>query len=161
MEEYGMYFSLTFGTGASVRNTWDDWHIIPDSPPVVPPPEPNRRLVEIPGRADGALDLSKYPFGKITYQRTTGSWTFLADPQQDPEVRQILYDNLRRYLHGRTDRVVLEEDESHYFYGFFTVSAPRTGKGPLQISIGYDLEPLRYNVSDDTVDTTWVSDWEE
>ena len=154
-----MYFSLTFGTGTSTRNTWSNWNLIPDTPPIIPPPEPNRRMVDIPGRSEGPIDLSMYPFGKMTYQRITGSWTFLADPEQDPSVRETLYNDMRQFLHGRTDRVIREEDTSHYYYGFFTVDAPRTGKGPLQIRVSYDLEPLRYNVSDNSVDTTWVSDW--
>ena len=154
-----MYFSLTFGTGTSAKNTWSDWNLIPDTPPIIPPPEPNRRMVDIPGRAEGPIDLSLYPFGKMTYQRITGSWTFLADPEQDPSVRESTYDSIRQFLHGRTVRVMREEDTSHYYYGFFTVDAPRTGKGPLQFRISYDLEPLRYNVSNDSVDTTWVSDW--
>lgn len=153
-----MYFSITFGTGTTARNTWSDWHVIPDTPPIIPAPEPVRRMVDIPGRSAGPIDLSKYPTGKLTYQRISGAWTFLIDPNQDPTVRQNLYDNIRIRLHGVTDTFTLEEDTSHYYKGFFTVDPPKTGKGPLSIQIRYDLEPLRYNVSDNSVDTTWVNE---
>lgn len=156
MEVNGMYFSLTFGSENTAVNTWDDWKMIPDTPPVIPPPEPNRRMVDIPGRITGPIDMSLYPFGRMTYQRITGSWTFLADPDYTSETRLGLYDEIRQRLHGVTDMVSLEEDPTHYFVGNFTVDPPRTGKGPLQIRISYDLEPVRYNREDDTYDITWV-----
>lgn len=154
-----MNFSITFGTGNDQRNTWTDWKMIPSTPPMVPPPEPNTNLVEIPGRAAGPIDLSTYPFGKITYKRITGNWTFYVDPVNGHSTRTTLYESVRRWLHGRETRAVIQEDPAHYYKGRFTVSVPVTGQGPIQISIAYSLEPLRYNVSDDSVDSDWVSDW--
>ena len=155
-----MYFSITFGREPDIRNTWADWKLIPASPPTVPPPEPNQNLVDIPGRREGPIDLSKYPFGYVTYQRITGSWAFLTEPNGH-KGRVQKYEAIRRWLHGRTTMVRLEEDPQHYYYGTFTVSPISTGEGPNQIAISFNLEPLRYNVLDDTEDETWVSDWEE
>ena len=125
-----MYFSISFGKDPDIRNTWKDWGMIPDTPPMIPPPDPNLNLVSIPG-SNTTIDLSKYPTGKITYQRITGRNTIIR----------------------------LEEDPHHYYKGILTVSTISTGNGPNQISIGYNLEPMRYNVSDDSRDTSWVSDW--
>ena len=149
-----MYFSLTFG---DTKNTWTDWGLIPSSPPVVPPPSPNLNLVEIPGRIKGPIDLSMALTGRITYQRISGSWTFLKDDWRAQD-RLDLYESLRGGLHGRETTVRLEEDSDHYFKGRFTVSQPQTGTGPMQIIIGYDLEPVRYN-NNGTVDESWVSNW--
>lgn len=151
-------FSITFGESPDSKNTWDDWQLIPSTPPVVEPPSPNRNLVDIPGRRQGPIDLSKYPFGRITYQRISGSWTFLTEPNGH-QGRVNKYESIRRWLHGRTTKIRLEEDPQHYYKGTLTVSPFSTGTGPNQIVISYDLEPLRYNVSNDTEDTGWVSDW--
>lgn len=153
-----MYFSITFEDGIDTRNTWEDWNLIPATPPMIEAPEPNLNFVDIPGRAAGPIDLSKYPFGKITYQRISGSWSFLTEPEGHAQ-RVGLYESVRGWLHGRTAKIILEEDPVHYYRGIFTVGPVSTGNGPNQISIGYNLEPLRYNVSDNSVDTTWVSDW--
>ena len=153
-----MYFSLTFGVSPDSKNTWDDWGLIPATPPTVPPPEPNLNLVEIPGRRQGPIDLSKYPTGKLTYQRISGSWNFLFEPRGAAD-RIAKYEAIRRWLHGRTTTVKMEEDPQHYYRGFFSVSSISTGNGPSQIAVGFNLEPLRYNVSDDSEDTGWVSDW--
>ncbi len=155
-----MYFSITFGKEPDVRNTWEDWKLIPATPPMIEPPEANRNLIDIPGRRQGPIDLSKYPFGKITYKRISGGWTFLTEPKGHRD-RVQKYEAIRKWLHGRTTIIRLEEDPQHYYKGTFTVSPMSTGNGPNQISIAYDLEPLRYNVIDDTEDTGWVSDWAE
>ena len=153
-----MYFSLTFGLDPDIRNTWEDWKMIPAAPPAIETPQPNLRMVDIPGRRQGPIDLSKYPFGKISYQRTSGSWTFLMEPNghQDRVMKEAA---IRKWLHGRTTRVRLEEDPEHYYQGIFSVSPISTGNGPNQITIGYNLEPIRYNVKDGTEDTTWLSEW--
>lgn len=146
-----MYYSLTFG---SAKNTWDDWKLIPSSPPMVPPPEPIINLVDVPGRKAGPIDLSTYPFGHLTYKRITGSWTFLRDTTHKT-MRTEMYEEIRRWLHGRFTTVRLEEDPNHYYQGRFLVSAPQNSAGPTQIVISYDLEPRRYN-SNGTADNSWV-----
>lgn len=153
-----MYFSLTFGEDPNTRNTWEDWKLIPAAPPSVEPPQPVTNMVEIPGRRQGPIDLSKYPFGRITYQPITGSWGFLFEPNGAID-RVQKQEAIRKWLHGRRTKVRLEEDPRHYYKGTFTVSSITTGNGPSQIAIGFTLEPLRYNVIDDTEDTTWLSDW--
>ena len=146
-----MYYSLTFG---GVKNTWTDWKLIPSTPPMVPPPEPNTNLVDIPGRRLGPLDLSLYPFNRITYQRITGSWDFLRDTE-NINTRKTMYEVIRAWLHGKYTTVSLEEDPNHYYRGRFLVSVPKNGRGPTSISISYDLEPMRFN-QNGSVDTTWI-----
>lgn len=148
-----MYYSLTFG---GEKNTWDNWHLIPSTPPMIPAPEPVTNLVDIPGRRLGPLDLSLFPFNRISYKRITGTWDFLRDTT-NTSMRSNMYEEIRHYLHGRYMKVSLEEDPNHYFMGRFFVGVPSNGRGPTGISIGYDLEPMRFN-QNGTIDDTWVSE---
>lgn len=150
-----MYYSLTFNVNGVSKNTWTDWKLIPDTPPVVPYPELNTTYVDIPGRSGGPLDLTGVPFNKLTYKRMTGSWNFLFEPTTS-STRKNLYETLCQYFNGRVGKVTLEEDSTHYFKGRFTVGTPRTGQGPCQIQIGFDLEPVRYLVSNNNVDTNYA-----
>lgn len=151
-----MYYSLTFRINGSEKNTWEDWGLIPSTPPMIPPPEPNLNYVDIPGRSGGPLDLTGIPFGKMTYKRMTGSWTFYKEPY-NKHTRRLLYEELIQYFTGKAGRVKLEEDPNHYYYGRFSVGVPKTATGPIQFTIAYDLAPIRYN-SDHTVDTTYASE---
>lgn len=146
-----MYYSLTFG---GERNTWTDWHLIPSTPPMIAPPEPVTNLVEIPGRRLGPLDLSLFPFNRMSYSRISGSWDFLRDTES-VNMRKEMYEAIRGYLHGKYTTVSLEEDPGHYFRGRFMVGVPKNSRGPTAISIAYDLEPVRFN-QNGTIDETWA-----
>lgn len=147
-----MYYSLTF---AGTKNTWTDWGLIPESPPVVAPPSPKTNFVDIPGRVRGPLDMSKVPWNRIMYERSSGSWSFVKE-LTTPTMRNQTYEAIRLWLHGRTCKVALEDDPTHYYLGMFTVSEQQSGPNMLRISIGYSLEPVRYNASNDSIDTTYV-----
>lgn len=149
-----MYYSLTFN---DQKNTWDDWGLIPESPPQVEPPAPVTNFVTIPGRRQGALDLSKSVFGKLTYERITGNWVFLKE-FKNKSTRMTTYQEIRYWLHGRTCKVKLEDDPNHYYMGMFTVSAPQGGSVVMRISIGFNLEPVRYNTNG-TIDSTFVQEF--
>lgn len=147
-----MYYSLTFANGE--RNTWEDWKLIAMEPPIIEPPAPNTNLVNIPGRLEGPLDLSTLPFGYLTYGRMSGTWNFIGE-EFDSHTRVRTSEDIRKWLHGRETTVMLEDDKFHYYKGRFSVSAPKSNDTSFEISIGYNLEPRRWNI-DGTVDTDFL-----
>ena len=147
-----MYYSLTFAKGE--KNTWADWGLIATSPPMIQAPQPNSNMVNIPGRRQGPIDLSKIPFGVLTYPRISGNWEFIAI-EDDNRTRFDLYEEIRKWLHGRTTEVQTEDDPFHYFKGVFILGDPENGENTIGIKIGYNLEPVRYNM-DDTEDTSFL-----
>lgn len=146
-----MYYSLTFG---KEKNTWADWRLIASSPPQIAPPKPNQNFVDIPGRHQGPLDLSRVPFGVLTYPRITGSWRFVRT-EEDRRTRAEVYEEIRKWLHGRTTTVMTEDDPDHYYQGVFTIDEPVSEQNHVKITIKYDLEPVRYNL-DGTEDTSFL-----
>lgn len=154
-----MHHSITFGdVQNNTRNTWTDWKLMPESPPVVPSPKPKTNYVDIPGRARGPIDASSLPFGRHTYERMTGSWLFVMcdDYWNTPNPRAV-FNTVRGWLHGRRTKVQLEDEPGFYYYGMLTVEAPKLGQGPFALQIGFDLEPVRYT-SNGSIDTTWLAD---
>lgn len=152
-----MYYSVTFIIDGVEKNTWDDWKMIPNTPPMIPPPEPNLSYVDIPGRRGGPLDLTGIPFNRMTYKRMTGSWTFYREPET-PQTRINTYEELVKYFTGKAGLLILEEDPNHYYQGRFSVAVPRTKIGPIEYTISFDLAPIRYNLDDDTIDTDYASE---
>lgn len=137
------------------KNTWADWRLIPDAPPMIPFPEENLNYLDIPGRVGGPLDLTGVPFGHKTYGRISGSWTFLREID-NRHSRVNLYEEMHRFFAGKIGRVTLEEDPEHYYVGRFNVGMPKSTRGPMQLTITFDLEPQRYIVSNGNVDTTFA-----
>lgn len=156
-----MGYSITFGTNEDSRNTFTNWGLLPESPPVIPTPKPKTNYIEIPGRVKGPLDMTKVPFGLQTYERITGSWNFVMyDDYWHTPTRFATFDAIRSWLHGRVTWMKLEEDPAHYYNGRFTVDPPGSAAGPFVVRINFDLEPVRYN-SDLSVDSSWLPDVED
>ena len=154
-----MYYSLTFCKNPSRNdsprvNTWDDWRLIPDSPPIIPTPEPKLNLVEIPGLAEGALDLTRVPFGVPQYNRMSGNWNFiLGEEYIKTRVQRI--EILRQYFKAETTYVKLEDQPQYWYKGIFILGTPKIGANTMQIQIGFNLEPRRYLVSNNQADTNY------
>ena len=145
-----MYHSVTFGN----KNTWDDWHLIPASRPVIAPPKHNSNMVTIPGM-NGAVNISEVLTGYPTFANRTGSLQFYV--ANDYWSRwDVAYSTIMSYLHGQSMRMVLEDDQSYYYEGRFTVNQWQSGQTNSMITIDYDVYPYKRDFS--TTDSDWLWD---
>lgn len=144
-----MYHSITLGT----KNTWDDWHLIPTSRPVVNPPSVKTNMVEIPG-GDGILDLTTALAGRTLYRNRTGSWEFYAENGFRDWATH--FSNIMAYLHGQSMRVILEDDPNYYYEGRLAVNAWKSNKERSSIVIDYDLYPYKKEI--DGINENWLWD---
>lgn len=159
-----MYHSITIGTlttkseSGSVhslirgKNTWDDWHLIPSSRPLVNPPRPNTKGVQIPGM-NGTIDMSSVLTGYMTYQNRSGSWEFIVE--NDHMDWATTYSTIMAYLHGKRMCCVLEDDENHYYEGLLSVNAWKSDKSWSLIAIDYDLYPYKQTIQSYDEDWLW------
>ena len=147
-----MYYSISFGN----KNTWDDWRLIPTSPPMIAPPKVYTNYAEIPGRAKGPIDLSEALSGGPTYNNSEGEWEFICHPDYQGGIieRRVLFDEIRHHLHNRTMKITFDEDPQHYYIGRFEVGIPKTGENGTTYSIKYKIPPVRYYGNGD-VDTAY------
>lgn len=133
-----MYHSITFGD----KNTWDDWHLVPSSRPLVNPPITKTEYVEIPG-ADGSVDYTEI-LGGVKYRDRTGSWEFIV--MNGYADWTTTYSNILEYLHGKKMKVWLEDDPYFYYNARLSVngwnSSPSDGYS--KITIDYVAEPYKY-----------------
>ena len=133
-----MYHSVTFGD----KNSYTDWHLVPDSRPVVAMPEPKTMMVEVPG-ANGVLDLSESLTNYPTYKNREGSFKFhVLSGYKD---WNALYTEIATYLHGRVRAVVLEDDPDFFYRGRHKIEwvSNNDGSGS-EVEITYEYEPYKY-----------------
>ena len=159
-----MYHSVTIGQLAtknesgsthslvSGKNTWTDWHLIPSTRPLVNPPKPNTKGIQIPGR-NGTLDMSKVLTGYMTYQNRTGSWEFIVE--NDHWDWATAYSTIMGYLHGQDMCCVFEDDEQYYYKGLLSVNAWKSDKSWSLITIDYDLHPYKRTIQLSDEDWLW------
>lgn len=140
-ESHSITFSPVGSTDpAEARNTWKNWFLIPSSRPDVSSPGIDAKYITVPGR-HGAIDITEYLTGEPVLSNRTGSWEFLID--NDHKDWYELRHEILNYLHGKKMKCVLNDEDSTYYIGRFTVD-PKSGESNSTISITYNLEPYKY-----------------
>lgn len=134
------------------KNTWDDWKILPTERPVFAPPKPKTTYIDIPG-GNGTLDLSESLTRYPIYNNRTGSFTFRV--MNDYGNWAERYSEIMEYLHGRSMKAVLEDDDQWFYQGRFSVEEWRSGDTWSEITIGYDVNPFKWSVFSTTDPWIW------
>lgn len=148
-----MYHSITIGINDTWKNTWDDWHLIPASRPLVNPPPAKTSFVEIPGM-DGTLDMTAAITGKAMFGDRTGSWSFYVE--NGFKTWSNMYSEIMNYLHGKRMRAILEDDPGYYYEGRFSVNEWRSDAARSLIVISYEVGP--YKMYEGAYNGKWLWD---
>lgn len=143
-----MYHSITFGT----KNTWDDWHLIPTSRPVINPPSVKNSTIDIPG-GDGELDMTTVLAGRPLFNNRTGSVEFYVE--NGFKDWTVMFSEVMAYLHGKKMRAILEDDPAYYYEGRFAVNSWKSNKERSTIVIDYSLHPYKQDVLGTDEDWIW------
>jgi len=161
MEEWSMYHSITFtnaseddlntggftetSTGLLLNgvNTWDEWHLIPSSRPTIAMPGVSEKYIEIPGR-DGSIDLSDWLAGRPIYGDRQGSLEFYH--QNGYEDWETVRRAMAHYFHGRTLKMILEDDPAYYYEGRFKLNEWKSEASHSKVVIDYRLKPYKWHV---------------
>ena len=160
-----MYHSIIFGTSEpyidqttqqlvfeNSKYTYDDWHLIPASRPVIAMPEVVTNFVDIPGM-NGSLDNTEAIAGYPVFKARTGTLQFYVE--NDHEFWAAIYEKILSYLHGKELYIMLEDLPLWYYVGRFEVAEWRSESWNSEINIKYNLNPFRYNIYHQTDDWLW------
>ena len=147
------YHSITIGDDTNgYKNTWDDWHLVPSSRPLISPPPVKESFIELVG-GDGYLDLTEDLQRKPVYGNRSGSWEFIVinDGQLPSSVPYrkwtVLYSDIMRWLHGKKYYIILNDEPGWYYIGRLTVNSWDSKPGNSMINIRYIVEPYKRKVS--------------
>ena len=153
-----MYHSITFvkvisNNEEEIKNTWDDWHLIPSSEPMFSHPNAVYSYVDVPG-ADGSLDLTDYLIGRPTYSDRQGTFEFVITNGYDPmESRDFiskkeLRTQLANYFNGGIMAAYLEDDPDYFYVGRFFFKGRTPDASHSKVTIEYRVRPYRYSIDD-------------
>lgn len=137
-----MYHSVYFGD----KNTFDDWHLVPQSRPVIMPAQPKLIVDEIPG-GNGSLDLTQSLTGVINYYDRSGSLDFLVLNDYGEWFER--YSEILNYIQGKRMKMTLEDDPEYYYIGRYAVNEWKSQKDWSNITIDYRVEPFKYAWKED------------
>lgn len=155
-EQAKLYHSINIGA----INTWDDWHLVPTSRPLVNPPNVKTHYVAVPGR-DGELDLTEALAGKPVFQDRSGDWEFFVinsgqlEPNSSYGEWYSRYTTIMQYVHGQYFEIILDDDPYYCYKGRLTVKEWNSEKGNSLITLSYILNPYKWNINDAAEDWLW------
>ena len=141
--------SVIFTIGTTSKNTFDDWHMIPSERPVIAPPEVKENYVDIPG-ADGFLDLTEAISSRPVYGPREGTLDFMIQTAGIQTSWATLYSEIMTFLHGKSGKLVLEDDPGYYYEGRFKVNPWKSEESWSTIAIDYKLSPYKTNSTNNT-----------
>ena len=157
-----MYHSIILEnpkTGEKI-NTYDDWFLAPTSRPVINPPTPKTNYVDIPG-SSGAIDMSETLTGYPVYENREGSFTFYVlnalNDIPDPQLWNVRYERILNFVHGKTLKLILEDDPAYYYIGRLKVDKWDSKANNSEIEISYNLEPYKWKIESTIDDWIWDS----
>lgn len=132
-----MYHSVTFDG----KNSWDDWHLIPTSRPVIDQPKLQENYLEIPG-VGGTIDISELLSNHPIYSDREGAIEFavLHDYWRSWEETRT---EIANHLAGRVIDVILEDDPSYFYHGRCELERYSSEKDYSRVEIRYHFEPFK------------------
>lgn len=122
------------------KHSYWDWGLLLASPPVVSPPQPKTKLVDIPG-ADGSLDLTETLTGKVQYEMRdiTCHFTMKGHRERWP----FLYSEILNHLHGQSVEITLDNDPDYFYTGRAEISEWSPGKVTAELTIKAKVAPYK------------------
>lgn len=163
------------------RNSWASWRLIPSSRPYIAPPSQKSYTQDVP-YANGVIDLSELGLDDVVFENRTGSieFTIMNNMLSGYDTGKIrhndgnkmtrfsmtngtakmwdwdkTYSTIMDYMHGKTMKVVLEDDVSFYYIGRVNVSGLNSEEHYTTISIDYNVDPYKKQRFSTTEDWLW------
>lgn len=136
-----MYHSVIIRVDGQFINTYDDWHLIPSSRPVIAPQIERTKFVTVGGRS-GNLDYSQSLTHKPVFDNRTGKIEFYVENDWW-DSWETAYTTILDALQGKRVELALEDNPGHCYKGLLWVNAWKSQKGNSTITLEYNLQPER------------------
>lgn len=122
------------------KHSWWDWGLLLRDFPVVSPPKPKTKLVEIPG-TDAVIDLTEALTGQVHYKQREIKcvFTFIGDRSN----WETVYTDILNHLHGKQLQIILDDDEDYYYTGRAKVEGWEPGQYAANIIITAEVNPYK------------------
>lgn len=131
------------GVTINGKHSYKDYGLILKSYPVVSPPVPKEKYIDIPGR-HGGVDASRVLTGKIQYEWRTITMEFtLSQPREEwPAVYSALLNDMQ----GQEVGVYMDDDSEYIYSGTAKVTKYAPGLAVAEITIEAKVDPYKMHI---------------
>lgn len=136
------YASLDENSIEDYFDTWDYFHLIPDSRPLTNTPQPSISLYQ-DGGTSKLIDLTDKAAGGQAFGPRQGEWTFIVDHDKWSSWCEAKK-TIEKALNGQKLYCILMDDINTVYYGRFALNGWNDGEQYSTVTIGYDLNNIKY-----------------
>lgn len=140
--------SVTFIKGAasssySVRRSWEDFHLVPEKPPVVMARTPKTVILDVPFSSN-SIDYTNIVNKGTYFEPSSGEWSFYVDHDKWNSWHEAK-EAIVSFINGQALYCVIEDDHDYKYYGRFGVSDWEDGSDYSKITISYNIDGYKLN----------------
>lgn len=136
-------------------DTWSYYGLIPQSRPVIAPPDVQENTIEVPG-SNGLVDLSDVLLGHPLYYNRSGSLDFYVDHTHETYTTwENAYDRLLNDLHGLNKKLILKDGMGFFYEGRLKVNSWKSDKLASSITLDYNFAPYKRMLFTSGEDWLW------
>lgn len=136
-------------------DTWNYYGLIPQSRPVIAPPDVQENTIEVPG-SNGIVDLSEVLIGHPLYYNRSGSLDFYVDHTHETYTTwENAYDRLLNDLHGMNKKLILKDGMGFFYEGRLKVNSWKSDKLASSITLDYNFAPYKRMLFTSGEDWLW------
>lgn len=122
------------------KHSYHHWGLLLSSRPVISPPTPKTKYVEVPG-ADGSLDLTDTLTGYTQYKNRKITFEFVV--MAGRAAWPAIYSDIMDTLHGNVVEIVFDDDPQYAYKGRVTVGKWEAEKVTAFLKITAEVEPYK------------------
>lgn len=122
------------------KHTYRDWGLLMKSRPLISPPAPKLKLVEVPG-SDAVIDLTEQLTGAVHYDTRTIRFQFVVMARR--ERWAALHSEILNYMHGKSVKIIMDDDSNYFYTGRVTVGDLDPDKKTAVLEMQAQVEPYK------------------
>lgn len=122
------------------KHTYRDWGLLMKSRPRISPPAPKYKMIPVPG-SDRIIDLTESLTGRVHYEPRTISFEFVTGVPR--EKWPSLYSEILAHLHGKSVKIIFDDDANWYYTGRVTVGELEADKRTATLTMTATVEPYK------------------
>lgn len=127
---------VTFGG----KHSYWDWGLLLKTFPIVTPPEPKTKVVEVPG-TDAVIDLTQVLTGQVHYKQREIKCQFTLPCNRDKW--ETVYTEILNHLHGKAMEIILDDDSEYFYTGRAKIASWEPSQHCVDIVITADVAPYK------------------
>ena len=132
---------MMLGVSFDKKHSYRTWRMLLKSDPVISPPKPKTKLVEVPG-TNKVIDLTEsLTGGDVKYHMRSIRCVFYAigGRQKWPAV----YSDVMNEIHGKRMQITMDNDPNYYYTGRVEVDEYESSEAAATIVVTAEVEPYK------------------